>query len=65
VFKLLFILKILPCYSVGLEPEPEPPEPEPPEPEPQEPPEPEPHQNFYPEPHKMMRLRNTEKNITC
>jgi hypothetical protein len=43
VFKLYDVLKILPCYVEGLEPEPEPPEPEP-------------HQNFHsepePEPHK-------------
>jgi hypothetical protein len=41
LFKLKFVLKILPGYTVGQEPEPEP---EPPEP----------HQNFYqePEPHK-------------
>jgi hypothetical protein len=42
MFKLQFILKILPEP-----PEPEPPEPEPPEPEP---PEPEQHRKFYPEP---------------
>jgi hypothetical protein len=40
MFKLKFVLKILPYYTVGKEPEPEPPEP----------PDPEPHQNFYPEP---------------
>jgi hypothetical protein len=37
MFKLYFILKILPCYTAGLEQEPE-----------SEPPDPEPHQNFYP-----------------
>jgi hypothetical protein len=36
MFKLKFVLKILPYYTVGLEPEPEPPDPEP-------------HQNFIPE----------------